>query len=100
MATKRQQHARSPRKPRPMEPSLQPWRTPAYPPGADQVTREQAIALGDMRSELTRLSLQLAGHHELWGALHATSAALEQCVRIAVRDYDRYGRFRDERGNR
>lgn len=71
-----------------------------FPKGADLVSREDAIALNDMRAELTRLSLRLSGHDELWGALRAAGAAMAECALIASRDYGRYQRQTDGKGQK
>lgn len=61
------------------------------PPG-ERITLEHAKKLHDIQSDLVRLSLNLTGHSEIWGALRAAGAAVEVCARIAHRDYEHYGR--------
>jgi len=54
------------------------------------------VTLGDVQAALVSLSLGVTRHHELWGAIRVVTSGLDQVVRIAVRDYERYGRLRGE----
>lgn len=53
-----------------------------------RVAVEHVRRLGDLRAELTSLHLAIIGHPELWGAISAAHAAVEECARIAMRDID------------
>lgn len=59
---------------------------PQHRPG---ISVDIARRMFEVRSELTRLSLDTAGHDELWGCLRAAGAAVEECSRICSRDLDR-----------
>lgn len=56
------------------------------------VKPEDALAINDALSSMTRSSLTLLHHDELYGALGAAIAAVQACSRIAVRDVERPNR--------
>lgn len=52
------------------------------------VDLEDVRRLNDIKAELVRIHLNIIGHPELWGAMRAANAAVDECCQLATRDID------------